>query len=205
MQDPDGAAQHRTETLQVGPPRPPLFERVPTKWRQPAVTFLAFVLGVVAGGGAVLWSQAQPAPPPLRADEHAVELVLFEAVPPPTHPSGRKSETSTLEVHGALLLSGGVTSTVLGIGTLDRRLDVRAPALPVPVSPTARFQSVNLQILVRDCKAATRWTPLDRPFTVRWRDEYGKAHLDRAGDFGRSVANSLTRYIGAVCDNPLNR
>jgi len=205
VQDPDGAAQHPTETLQVGPSRPSLFEKVPTKWRQPAVAFLAFVLGVVAGGGAVLWSQTQPAPPPLRADEHAVELVLFEALPLRTHPRGRASETRPLQVDGALLLSGGVTSTVLGIGALDRRLGVRAAALPVTVSPTARFQSVSLKILVRDCKAATRWRPGDRPFTVRWRDEYGKAHLDRAGDFGWSMAKSLIRYIGAVCDNPLNR
>ena len=102
-------------------------------------------------------------------------------------------------------MSGGSTSTVVEIGALDRSLDVRAPQLPVTVSPTGRFQSVELSIIVRDCKAATRWAPTDRPFTVNWRDEYGETHLDRAGDFGRSVAISLTRYIDAVCENPPTR
>lgn len=207
MQDPDdGAAQQPTETLQVGHSRPPWFEKVvPAKWRQPAVTFLAFLLGVGASGGAVLSWQDRPAPPAFHADEHDVELVLFETVPPRTHPTGRESEISPLQVDGALLLSGGLTSTVLRIGALDRSLDVRAPSLPVTVSPTGRFQSVNLKIIVRDCKAATRWAPADRPFTIRWRDEYGKAHVDRAGDFGRSMAISLIGYIDAVCDNPPNR
>jgi len=198
----DGVGQQPTETLQVGRSRPPLLEN---KWRQPAVAFLAFVVGVAAGGGAVLWWQAQPEPPPpSRADEHAVELILFEAEPARTHPNRPESDVSPLQVDSALLLSGLVTSTVVGIGTPGHGLDVRTPALPATVSPTDRFQSVNLTILVRDCQAATRWTPGDRPFTIRWRDEYGRAHLDRAGDFGSSMANSLIRYIDGACDNPPN-
>jgi hypothetical protein len=181
-----------------------LFQKVPTRWRQHAAAFLAFVLGVAAGGGAVLWWQARPAPPPFRADEHAVELVLFEAVPPRTHRSGWESESSPLHVDSAFLLSGAVTSTVITISNPDHSLDVRAPALPVTVSPTARFQSVTLKIIVRDCKAATRWTPVNRPFTITWRDEYGQGHLDRVGDFDRAMASSLIRYIDAVCGNPLN-
>ncbi len=153
----------------------------------------------------MLWTRGQPAPPPIQADEHAVELVLFEAEPPRTYPSGRESDIAPLQVDGALLLSGLVTSTVLGIGVLDGSLDVRARALPVTVSPTGRYQSVNLKISVRDCKAATGWTPGDRPFSLRWRDEYGQAHFDKAGDFGRSLASSLSRYIDAVCDNPPSR
>ena len=206
VQDPaDGGAQQPAETLQVSPSRPSLFEKVPAKWRQPAVALLAFLLGVAAGGGAVLWWQARPAPPPIRVDEHAVELVLFDAVRPRTHPDAQKSDFRPLQVDGALLLSGGVTSTVLEIGALGRSLEVRTPALPVTVSPTGRFQSVSLRIIVRDCKAATRWAPGDRPFTIKWRDEYGDPHLDRAGDFGRSMAISLIRYIDAVCGEPLNR
>lgn len=131
--------------------------------------------------------------------------MLFEAVPPRTHQSGRKSEIGPLQFESAVLLSGAVTSTVLGINTPDHSLEVRAPALPVTVTPTARFQSVDLKIIVRDCKAAARWTPVDRPFTITWRDEHGREHLDRAGDFDRSVASSLIRYIDAVCGNPLNR
>jgi hypothetical protein len=166
---------------------------------------LVFVLGVAAGGGAVRWWQDRPEPPPLRVDEHDVELVLFEAVPPRPRPVGRDGDVSPLRVDGALLLSGAVTSTVLGIDTLDDSLGVRAPALPVTVSPTGRFQSVSLRIVVRDCSAATRWTPDDRPFTINWRDEYGQVHTDRAGDFGRATAVSLLSYVDAVCDKPLDR
>ena len=175
------------------------------KWRHPAASFLAFVVGIAAGAGAVLWWQAQPEPSPSRVDEHDVELILFEAEPPRGHPGGRESEINPLQVDSAVFLSGLVTSTVLGIGTPGHGLDVRAPALPATVSPTDRFQSVNLTILVRDCRAATQWTPGDRPFTIRWRDEHGKAHFDRAGDFGTSMANSLIRYIDGACDNPPNR
>jgi len=169
------------------------------------MAFLAFVLGVAAGGGAVVGWQAppgtpRPAPPAFHVDEHAVELMLIEVVPR-AHPSGWASENSPLQVDSALFLAGAVTSTVLGVDNLDRSLDVRAPALPVTVSPTARFQSVNLEFIVRDCKAASRWTPVDRPFTITWRDEDGKRHLDRAGDFDRSVASSLIHYIDAVCGN----
>jgi len=169
------------------------------------VAFLAFILGVAACGGAVVWWQARPAPPPIRADEHAVELVLFDAVPPPTHPGARRSDFSPLLVDGALLQSGGATSTVYEIGALDDSLEVHAPELPLTVSPTARFQSVSLRIIVRDCKAATRWTPGDRPFVIKWRDEYDETHLDRAGDFGRSIGLSLISYIDAVCEDPLDR
>jgi len=206
VRDPhDETAQQPTETLQVGPSRPPLFEKIPTRWRQPAVTFLAFVLGVAAGGGAVLWWPDRPAPPPFHADEHAVELMLFKAEPPRAHPGGLVSESSPLQVDSAVFLSGAVTSTVLRINTPDHSLDVRAPALPMTISPTARFQSVDLKIIVRDCRAATRWSPADRPFTIAWRDEYGRVHLDRAGYFVGSIAISLSRYIDAVCDDPLNR
>jgi hypothetical protein len=203
VQDPDdGARQQPTETLQAGSSRPPLFQKVPTAWRQHGVTFIGFVLGIAAGGGAMLWWQARPEPPPpFHPDEHAVELILFEAPLPRTSPSGRESAISPLQVDGAVLLSGLVTSTVIGIGTPDDSLVVRAAALPVTVSPTARYQAVNLKIIVRDCKAATRWTPVDRPFTITWRDEYGRAHLDRAGDFGTFIANTLNRYVDRACDH----
>jgi hypothetical protein len=131
--------------------------------------------------------------------------MLFEAAPPRTHPSGREPDISPLHIKSAVLLSGAVTSTVLAINSPEASLDVRAPALPVIVTPTARIQSVNLKIIVQDCKAATRWTPADRPFTITWRDEHGREHLDRAGDFDRPMARSLIRNIEAVCGNTLNR
>lgn len=123
--------------------------------------------------------------------------MLIEAVPPRT----QASETRPLQVDGAFLLSGTVTSTVLSINNPDDSLDVRTPALPVTVSPTARFQAVSLRIVVRDCKVANRWTPAGRPFSITWRDEYGKEHMDSAGDFDRSMADSLVRYVDAVCGN----
>jgi hypothetical protein len=209
----DGTAQQPQELLQVGPSRPTffarvstkLFDKIPTSWRAHSAAVLAFVLGVAVGGGAGLWWwQSRPAPPPARVDEHKVELVLFEAVPPQTAPGGRGFETSALYVDGAVLLSGVVTSTVLTVGALHG-LDVRAPALPAKVSPTSRFQPVTLEIVVRDCAAATRWAPDDRPFTISWRDEYGKVHLDRAGDFDSSMSDLLSQYVDAACDEPLDR
>ncbi|MET1058230.1 MAG: hypothetical protein ABWX84_01445 [Nocardioides sp.] len=182
-----------------------MLERIPSGWRQPAVTLLALVLGLAAGAAAVLWWEARPEPPPFRADEHAVELMLFDAVPPRPDSDAQTNEVSPLRVDGAVLLSGGVTSTVVQIGAPHHSLDVTAPALPVTVSPTARYQSVQLRMTVLDCASAVRWAPGDRPFTIRWRDEYGKAHTDRAGDFDRSTASSLTRYIDAVCESPLTR
>jgi hypothetical protein len=206
VRDPDDhTAQQPTETLQVGPSRPPFFQKVPTQWRQHAVALLAFLLGVAAGGGAVLGWQARTAPPPFRVDEHAVELILFQAVAPRTPPGGSESENSPVQVESGLLLSGAITSTVLTINNPDHGLDIRAPALPVTVSPSARFESFTLEIMVQDCKAATAWTPVDRPFTITWRDEYGMRHLDRVGDFDRSMASSLIRYIDAMCGNRLIR
>lgn len=204
VQDPDGggAQQQPADRLKVGPARPSLFEKVPVRWRSRAGAALAFLLGVAACG-AVVWWQARPSPTPVRADEHAVELVLFEAVPPRTDPG--ESAPSPLQVYGALLLSGRVTSTVVEVGALTRSLQVRVPELPVTVSPTRRFHAVNLTIIVRDCKAATRWAPGDRPFTVRWRDRYGEMHLDKAGDFDRSMAESLLRHIAAVCETSADR
>jgi len=177
-----------------------LLQKLPNQWRRHAVALLAFVLGV-ATGGATMWWQEAPAPTPFRADEHAVELLLLEAVLPRTLPSRSLSKNSPLQVDSAFFLSGAVTSTVSTISNADHSLDVRAPALPVTVSPTARFQPVQLKIIVRDCKAATRWAPVDRPFTITWLDEYGKRHLDRAGDFDKSMAGSLIQYIHALCGN----
>ncbi|MGH8527690.1 MAG: hypothetical protein ACREXY_26785 [Gammaproteobacteria bacterium] len=207
MRDPDDhrdlgdhIAQQPKDALQVRPTRSQLLARMPAGWRQPAVGLLGFVLGVAAVGGALLARQALPDPSPFRADEHAVELILFNATPPRTPERGSESEKSPLRVDSALLLSGLQPSTVAKIGTTaGQGLGVRAPDLPVTISPTDRFQSIDLEIIVRECKGATRWTPGDRPFVITWRDEYGTLHTDRAGDFDRSLGRSLIRYIDAVC------
>lgn len=193
VRDPD---DHRGPDDHEGP-------QPPTPRRLAAVGLLGFVLGVAATGGAVLARQALPEPPRLQVDEHAVELVLFEATPSGPTANGRDSERSPLQVDSAVLLSGLQASTVSSIGTTaSQGLSIRAPDLPVTVSPTGRFQSLDLEIVVRDCEAATRWTPGDRPFLITWRDENGRSHTDRAGDFDRSMARSLTRHIDAACSDP---
>ncbi|MGH3359844.1 MAG: hypothetical protein ACRDO7_13670, partial [Nocardioidaceae bacterium] len=184
--------------------RPSLLQKVPDTWRHRAVVVIAFVSGVAACGGAVLWWQARPTSPSFPADEHAVELLLLDAAPPRT-PADGGSDVGSLHVDSAVFLSGVVTSTIVRVESPDESLDVRAPALPVTVSTTGRFQSVDLTIIVRDCTAATRWTPVDRPFTITWRDEYGKVHTDRAGDFDGSVGTSLVRSIDAACDTAAGR
>ena len=179
------------------------------------MAIVAFVLGVVAGAGGVLGWQARPEPPPagpsraepppFRVDEHAVELLLVEAAPPRSRPGGREPADSLLHVDGVVLLLGRATATVLSIGSLGGGLDLRAPALPVTVSPTTRFRSIDLDIVVRDCAAAARWAPVDRPFAITWRDRDGMEHTDRVGDFDRSMARMLTRHIGAVCGTSRTR
>jgi hypothetical protein len=195
------AAQQATETLQVGASGQRSSEKGPTSRRQVAVV-LAFIVGVAVGGGALLRWQARPAEPAFHGDEHAVELVLFAAAPAGSRAGRSGSHADPLHVDGGVLLSGSVTSTVLRISTPGRSLGVRAPALPVTVSPTARFRSVELRLTVRDCRAASRWAlDVDRPFTIAWRDEDGRVHLDRAGDFDRSLAISLVGYVDSSCDN----
>lgn len=129
-------------------------------------------------------------PSRFRGDEHSVELILFEAVAP--------ADTGRLLVKGALLLSGSITSTVSSIELLGRSVDIRT-RLPVTVSPSDRFQSFTMRITVSDCEIASRWRPADRPFVIEWHDGLDREHTDRAGDFDRSIANSLLRYIDAVC------
>lgn len=200
MGDPDDGTPHQhVERLQAGPSRAPWGARVPAGLRLLAVAVVALVVGAAAGGGAVLRWQARPEPMPARADEHAVELVLFAAGAVRPGAGGSEAGAGPLRVDGALLLTGAVTSTILAIEGPRRGFEVRVPALPMTVSPSERYQAVSLDLVVRDCGTARRWTPGDRPFTVTWRDEYGRTHLDRAGDFGRPVARSLVRHVDAVC------
>ncbi len=193
MRDPDdGSTEGATERLQAGPSRPPLFPPLPVRWRLRAAAAGVFALGVAAGVGTKLWWQEDPETPPrFRGDDHSVELVLFEAVAP--------DDTGPLLVRGALLLSGSITSTVSSIELLGKSVDIRTPRLPVTVSPSDRFQSFTMRITVSDCEVAGRWGPADRPFVIEWQDGLDREHTDRAGDFDRSIANELLRYIDVVC------
>ena len=188
MGDPDDG----TETVQAGPARPPLLPPLPDRWRGRLTTVAACAFGLVLGGAAVLWWRDEPTPAPrVRADEHDVELVLFEV----------RSPTGTarpLRVDGAVLLSGTVASTVTGIET-SGGIDVLAPELPVTVAPKDRFRTVGLRVSVTDCERARRWEPSDRPFTITWQDEFDREHTDRAGDLSEETGDALRRYVDAVC------
>jgi hypothetical protein len=194
------------DRLHVGPSRPAWFEKAPLhpSFRQTALALLLLAIGTAIGGAVASWWHPPPEPRPTHVDEHAIELVLFDAVSPVLRPQDQETDVGPLRVDGGLLLTGGVAVTVLEIGAPDPGLEVRAPALPASVSPSARFQTLSLRIDVRDCTSASRWTPGGRPFTISWRDEYGRSHLDKAGDSEPSMATSLTQYISAVCDDPPN-
>ena len=48
------------ETLQGGPDRTPLLDRLTPAWRHRGVVLIAFVFGVISGGGAVWWWNDRP-------------------------------------------------------------------------------------------------------------------------------------------------
>ena len=160
---------------------------------------LALALGVAAGASAVHRWGAEPAPSAFSVDEHDVELLLFEATPARNPRRGQGTDAGPLRVHAAIFLSGAQTSTVTTINNPGGGLDVRAVGLPVEVSSDARFRSIDLAISVRDCAAATGWTPVDRPFRIAWRDDDGREHVDRGGDFDRTFARALVDYIDLAC------
>lgn len=180
------------ETLEAGPSRPPLLPPVPAAWRRRAVAPVFFVLGVAAGAGTALgWpsdgeEQATPRTPP---DTHDVELVLVEAAPRPEE----------LVVAGGILLSGTSTAVVVRVEAPTPGIEVRVAALPVTVTPTDRYAPVRLRIRVRDCASAARWEPSDRPFTITWKDEQGRGHIDRAGDFGEATRSALRGFLVGAC------
>lgn len=209
MGDRDDPTAQLPETLEVGNSRPPA-GRPPARWWRDSAAILVLLVGVALGAVAVLvWQDRAGSPPPADSDdqrsqpfdEHAVELILLRTVPPETPQGKAAAETDELHVAGAILLSGIVTSTVWEINDTSHGLDVRSPSLPVTVTPATRYQFLTLRIVVRDCKKATRWRPAagTRPFTVAWRDEGGKEHLDRAGDFDLPVATSFAHHIAAEC------
>lgn len=200
-----------SETLRGGPARPPLFERIPVRRRLPLVAVLAFALGAGGAGALVVGRQATSPPvqnsssEPGSFDEHDVELILFQASR--ARPRGGSSQSRGRVVHleSAVFLSGGLTSTILTVEALEPSLDIRASALPVTISPSNRYQLIALEIIIRDCEAANEWTPADRPFFITWRDELGKEHLDRAGEFNPTTATSLTREVNNACRTPIRQ
>ncbi|WP_028660816.1 hypothetical protein [Nocardioides insulae] len=178
-----------------------LLKWVPGRWRTP----LAGVLGLIVGGVGTLAVLAaldrrpdSATPAPLRVDEHSVELILTRTANPRP---GQGEEVVPVGLHldGVVLLSGSVRSTVLWIDAPGGGLEVVTAGLPLTVDTSSRLSPVSLSVAVRDCAAALRWEPADRPFTIAWRDEYDGEHVDRAGDFDQSVGEALERFITASC------
>lgn len=201
--EPESSGTTTGETLQVGPDRPPLWQRVPDRWRQTAVVLLALALGMLLGAVVTHTWREDPAPAPrephepVRTHEHDVELVVLGAVLPERVTPERA--TRPLRLRAAVLLSGNEPSEVVDIDSLDGSLVVSVEGLPFTVSPSDRLHAVALEVVPRDCAAARRWPPDARPFAVTWQDQDGVEHTDRAGDHQPAAARAVRRYAKAAC------
>jgi len=202
--DPWGQAPQR-ETLQGGPTRTPLLSRFMPAWGRRGAALIAFVLGVIGGGGVVgSWSDRSPnevlAPSPQAATSSDVRLVL-SGVEGPAQPShGKGAGPAPLRIDGALLHDRGTGSaTVRRIHRPGESLSVRVPALPVKLSVNQSYQRVRLEILPRDCELATQWTPSAQPFTLTWEDGNRNIHVDVGGDHDASMELAMIRYLEAAC------
>lgn len=164
------------------------------------VIVFMFVLGLVAGGGAIWWWTDRPSeePAPVAVD-NSVRLVLTGEVErrPPTGDDA----TGALWIDGALLHSRGAgTAVVTRIHRAGGTLAIRVPALPVKLSVNHSFERIRLQVTPRDCVLATQWTPSSQPFSLTWFDDQGDVHEDLGGDHDSSMEISLIRHLAAVCD-----
>ncbi len=211
--DPPEQLPPQRETLQGGPTRTPLLDRLTPAWRHRGVILTAFAFGVISGGGAVWWWNDRPpkevrAPsPPAAAAGTEVRLVL-SGVGAPTRPNDRNGTVGAapLRIDGVLLHDRGTGSaTVTRIHRPGKSLAIRVPALPVRLSVNHSFERIRLQIFPRDCGLATQWTPSAQPFTLTWKDAHGDVHVDIGGDHDASMELILIRYLDAVCGNPGTR
>lgn len=203
------------ETLQGGPPRAPLFDRLTPAWRYRGVIAMALVLGFITGGGAVLWWKDRPADqlrsPPLAEElqssppvaENSVRLGLSGVAPRArSNAENGTFDARPLRIDGALLHSRGTgTATVTRIYRPGGGLVIRVRALPVTLSVNHSFERVRLQITPGDCALATQWTPSALPFMLTWQDDRGEVHTQLGGDHDASMESSLTSYLDAACGN----
>ena len=201
------------ETLQGGPTRAPLLDRLTPALRHRGLILVAFALGVLSGSGAVWWwndrpPEEPPAPsPPAAATSTEVRLVLGGRVIPP-RPNARLGTggAAPLRIDGVLLHGRGPGSaTVTRIHRPGNSFAIRVPALPVRLSVNHSFERIRLQISPRDCRLATQWTPSAQPFTLTWKDDDGDVHVDIGGDHDASLEVILIRYLDAVCSDPGTR
>jgi hypothetical protein len=196
------------EVLRSGPTRAPLLDRLTPAWRRRGVVLIAFVLGVIGGGGAAWWLDDQlprevGAPSPPAAAGAEVRLVLSGVVAP-TQPNDRNGTVGNhpLRIDGVLLHSGGPgIATVTSIHRASGSLAIRVPALPVRLSVNHSFERVLLKITPRDCGLAAEWTPSAQPFTLTWQDGLGNIHMHTGGEHDASMELALIRYFDVVCGN----
>jgi len=196
------------ETLQGGPTRTPLLDRLTPAWRHRGVILTAFAFGVISGGGAIGWWNDDPppkevrAPSPSAAAGNEVRLVLSGIVAP-AQPNDRNDiGAAPLRIDGVLLHGRGTGSaTVTRIHRPGESLAIRVPALPIRLSANHSYERIRLQILPRDCRLATQWTPSSQPFTLTWEDDHGDVHVNIGGDHDASMELTLIGYLEAACGN----
>ncbi|QZY28950.1 hypothetical protein [Nocardioides coralli] len=194
---PSGTQSPQGEMLEGGPPRPPLLDRIPARWRLRGVIAAVFVVGTLLGGSVMLWAQDDPAveqpAPPAPSAVNDVRLVLSDTASPP-------DGEGPLRVDAVLLHSrGSGTATVTRIHRPGRALDIRVPELPVELSVNDSFERVRLFISPRHCELATRWTPSAQPLALTWRDQRGVVHQDLSGDHDATMELALIRHMDAAC------
>lgn len=200
------------EILLSGPRRAPLLGPLTPTWRRRGVVLIAFVWGVIAGGGAAWWldawsPQGATPPSPTAGAGGDVRLVLGGVVAA-TPQNGRNGTggNGPLLVESVLLhgRSQG-TATVTRIHRPGGSIAIRVRELPVELSVNHSFERIRLEVSARDCGLATEWTPSAQPFTLTWQDDEGDIHLDTGGDHDASMELELIRYFDLVCSHQPGR
>lgn len=199
------------ETLQLGPRRPALVDRLPPAARRRAGLLVAGVVGAACGAAAMAWwgdpqrddpregPEAAGATPSISAAAE-VRLVMtgVRLASPPPGP-----RDAVLLIDAALLHDRGPgTATVTQIRRPGRAISIRARALPLTLSVNRSYVPIQLRITPRDCALATQWTPSSQPFTLTWDDEGGDTHAELGGDHDAAWEIAVTGLLDAACERP---
>lgn len=200
------------EILRSGPTRASLLDRLTPALRRRGVFLIAFVLGVIGGGGAAWWLDDRSprearAPSPPAAASTEVRLVLSGVVAS-KQPNDRNGTVGNdpLRIDGVLLHSRGPgIATVTRIHRASGSLAIRVPELPVRLSVNHSFERIRLKITARDCGLAAEWTPSAQPFILTWQDDHRDIHMHTGGDHDASMELALIRYFDLVCGNQTTR
>lgn len=196
------------ETLDVGPRRASLVDRLPPAVRRRALPVVTGVAGVVLGAAVMSWwsggtpdqSRDRPAPEAARTSAAAVadvRLVMTGVRRPAATPDGRDR---ALVVDGALLHGRGAgTATVTRISRPGEAIRIRVRALPLALSVNRSYVPIRLRISPRDCALATQWTPSSQPFALTWEDQDGQVRTELGGDHDAALAIEMARFLDAAC------